>query len=250
MWLCLSCLAGSVLAQDAPFHVTVTAHVEASTYVADRALFFRHVARLRWCMDLFEEYGATLTLESERAFARANIRWKVSLLAEAVRRGHGVGTHANFGAEDPPLTVSQLQRRFAENKAAVDRLVGADENRGVSGGLADARDFVPDAEPVLTVTSGALGELASLAEGRVNCAPACVLDAADVAAFEAAFLAAEAVRDPARPAKVNVHLNVRYMDRSNAAALRRLLGLVETWVGEGRVTWATERDAWEAYAGR
>lgn len=120
---------------DASFYFTTMTHMEGSFKDdKDEDLFIRHVAQIRWAMDLFDEYGAKLTIESEQSFAKANVRWDLNVLEEIVGRGHGVGTHADFGAERKPLGLAALTREFADNKELVDALVGAASNRGVSGG--------------------------------------------------------------------------------------------------------------------
>lgn len=80
-------------------YVTAMTHLEGNLKDdVDEDLFLRHVAQMRFAMDLFDEYGAKLTFESEQSFARANTNWQLNILREAVERGHGVGTHADFGA--------------------------------------------------------------------------------------------------------------------------------------------------------
>ena len=101
----------------------------------DEDVFKKHVNDIRWMMDLFDEYGAKLTIESEKSFARANTIWDLNILEEIVDRGHGVGTHADFGAGiREHFTTQQYIQKFMENKKLVDDLVGAENNRGVSGG--------------------------------------------------------------------------------------------------------------------
>ncbi len=121
---------------DAPLYVTTMTHMEEDFKDdTDKNLFERHVANMRWAMDLFDEYGAKLTFESEQPFAKANTVWGTNILKEVIDRGHGVGTHAGFGAtKGTTLTVAELTAKFKENKALVDGLVGAENNRGVSGG--------------------------------------------------------------------------------------------------------------------
>jgi hypothetical protein len=68
-------------------------------------------------MDLAAEYGARLTIESEKPFARANVKWNLNIMAEVRDRGFGVGTHCDIGFNDPPLTVEQFAAEFQENKS-------------------------------------------------------------------------------------------------------------------------------------
>ena len=120
---------------DAPFYVTTMTHMESNFKDdKDEDLFDRHVGQIRWAMDLFDEYGAKLTIESEASFARAHGTWGTNALKEVVTRGHGVGTHADFGGQRRPIEMAEYTKRFQENKSLVDALVGAENNRGVSGG--------------------------------------------------------------------------------------------------------------------
>ncbi|MBI1907998.1 hypothetical protein HYS28_01095 [Candidatus Uhrbacteria bacterium] len=117
-------------------YVTTMTHMEGSFQDdTDEALFLRHVAQMRWAMDLFDEYGMKLTFESEQSFAKANTTWGLNMLKEVVERGHGVGTHADFGAESVAKSTAFYVRAFEENKALVDALAGAEHNRGISGGI-------------------------------------------------------------------------------------------------------------------
>lgn len=118
----------------APFYITTMTHMEGNFRDdVDRDLFLRHVDQMRWGMDLFDEYGAKLTFESESSFAEANVNWDLNILKEVVDNGHGVGTHADFGATQE-LPVQRLVFMMKENKALIDDLVGAEHNRGISGG--------------------------------------------------------------------------------------------------------------------
>ena len=123
---------------NAPFVITTMTHMEGNFKDdVDRDLFGKHVDDMRWAMDLFDEYGAKLTFESEQSFAKANTNWSVNILKEAVDRGHGVGTHGDFGAAKD-TTLEQEIADFKANKALIDGLVGAENNQGVSGGTGPA----------------------------------------------------------------------------------------------------------------
>jgi hypothetical protein len=45
----------------------------------DQNLFTKHVSDMRWAMELFDEYGAKLTFESEQSFAKATFCKKLSI---------------------------------------------------------------------------------------------------------------------------------------------------------------------------
>lgn len=119
---------------DAPLFIATMTHMEGSFKDdTNEKIFLRHVDQMRWAMDLFDEYGAKLTFESERSFAQANINWDFNMMKEVVDRGHGVGSHADFGAKDN-LTEKEYVEEFTELKTLIDGLVGEENNQGVSGG--------------------------------------------------------------------------------------------------------------------
>jgi hypothetical protein len=121
---------------NAPLYITTMTHMEGS-FPDDKVekIFQSHVEDIRWAMELFDEYGAKLTIESEQPFAKANKTWDLNIMKEVVDSGHGVGTHADFGASlKEKLTLAELTERFKTNKKLVDDLVGAENNIGVSGG--------------------------------------------------------------------------------------------------------------------
>lgn len=120
---------------DAPMYFTTMTHMEGDFKDdVDEGLFDKHVAAIRYAMDLFDEYGAKLTIESGLTFSKANANWNENILKEVLSRGHGVGTHADFGAVKKAVSPTLYQKQFEESKALVDALVGAENNIGVSGG--------------------------------------------------------------------------------------------------------------------
>lgn len=121
---------------NAPLYITTMTHMEGNFKDDEvQALFEKHAADIRWAMNLFDEYGAKLTIESEQSFAVANTTWSDNVLADVVAQGHGVGTHADFGGSARTrLTLAELTAAFSINKNLVDDLVGAENNYGVSGG--------------------------------------------------------------------------------------------------------------------
>lgn len=125
-----------VVEGDAKLYVTTMTHMEGRfTDDRDQEVFLDHVSDLRSAMDLFDEYGVKLTVESEKSFAEANTIWDLNFMREIVDRGHGVGTHADGGAETNPRQLSYYVRLFETNKQLIDDLVGAENNRGLSGGI-------------------------------------------------------------------------------------------------------------------
>ncbi|MEK7632308.1 MAG: hypothetical protein AAB473_00775 [Patescibacteria group bacterium] len=298
---------------DAPFVITTMTHMEGNFGDNDnKALFLKHVATMRWAMDLFDEYGAKLTFESEQPFAKANTTWGLNIMKEVVDSGHGVGTHADFGAAaGTTLTLDELTTEFKTNKALVDGLVGAENNQGVSGGtgptdwvlaasaagftyfdavtgfgylsmpmsvrpngwndnyirhvtyhdsiplnltdriypipLKDANDLIADANPAISVMSGDIGELASIAEGRSTCNPDCTFDQADIDAIMAAIDEANASRDTSRFAKINFHIPLTLLTPANETLLRNMLAAIKKYTDNGTLAWDTMLGSYKQY---
>ncbi len=294
-----------------PFIITTMTHMEG-VYTDDvnERVFDKHVADMRWAMDLFDEYGAKLTFESEQSFAKANTNWGLNILKEVITRGHGVGTHADFGAR-AGLTLAELTQNFVNNKKLVDGLVGSANNQGVSGGtgptdwvlaataagfhyidavtgfgylsmptsarpsqwtdayilstgyhdsippkledriypipLKDAEDLQPDAEAALTMMSGDLGELSSLAEGRSNCSPNCTLNKSDVDVVVRSIDDIIAYRDTSRFTKINFHIPMDLLVKSNEATLRSMLSAIKEYTDAGTLSWDTQLGAYKQY---
>lgn len=125
-------------AADAPVVMTTFTHMEGSYQYPTLSAFNLHANKLRTTMSLFEEYQARMTIESEKSFANACINYQDNVMAEAISRGHGVGTHCDFGLNEPATTPEQYAQFFLANRAPVDALVGAINNRHCSGGCGES----------------------------------------------------------------------------------------------------------------
>lgn len=296
---------------NSPFVMTTMTHMEGNfTDDVNKALFERHVADMRWAMDLFDEYGAKLTFESEQSFAKANTNWGVNILKEAIDRGHGVGTHGDFGAAKD-TTLEQEIADFKANKALVDGLVGAENNQGVSGGtgpadwilgataagfkyydavtgfgylsmplsarpdgwtnpyiiqtayhdsippnlldriypipMKDAKDLVADPGATMTMMSGDIGELSSIAEGRSTCTPDCTFDQADIDAVIAAIEEIDSARNTSRFAKLNFHIPLSLLNVRNETLLRKMLDAIKKYTDDGTLSWDTMLGSYKQY---
>lgn len=122
----------------APFYFTTMTHMEG-VFRDDQNenLFNKHVNDITWAMNLFDEYGAKLTIETETSFAQANLNWDNNFLAEIIERGHGVGSHEDSGysINGVAMTLEELTEELKILKTLVDGLVGAENNIGLSGGI-------------------------------------------------------------------------------------------------------------------
>jgi hypothetical protein len=296
----------------APLYFTVMTHMEGN-FVDDvnPEVFRFHNQQIEYGMGLFDEYDAKLTIESEKPYARANIRWDRNMMQEIVDAGHGVGTHCDIGAFLDEMPLDEYTALFVENKMLVDALVGEDQNRGCSGGngandfvtaahdagfdylagmvgfaylafdldqrpegwtdeyiravtyhdvvpidlvdrmhlfeLADLEDLEPDEEGVIVVNGGGLGEISSMEEGRSNCFPDCVLTTEDADEIFRLIDEALELRDPARVAKLNIHIPVKTYQAQNEEVLRYFLEGMSAYVERGDIAWATQLEVLEAY---
>lgn len=301
---------------EAPLYLTTMTHMEHGfDDDTNQGVFEIHVQQLTYGMDLADEYDAKLTIESEQPFAIANVTWNRNFMAEIMTRGHGVGTHCDFGFHEKLMPVERYSRFFAENKALVDALVGSENNLGCSGGgglndwalaaslagfkyidgvvgmhylsmpldnrpdatwtneyianigyhrnapvdlyqriypfmVADAADFVPDANGVILVSSGELGPLYMLAEGTAETGercPDCSYGFDDVDVLVALIREVDQNRDPNRIAKLTVYFPVHDFVPKNEPVLRYFFEQMQALADQGIITWATQRQVYEAY---
>ncbi len=122
--LVLACVAPAA-ASAAPdgqgvLHFTVMVHLEGWDDDNKKEAFEKHAALVREYADLFEKYGARLTLES-REFTAGCIRWGDNVLKEMEDRGHGVGVHADIGGSRK-TTQKQLLTGIREMKEELESL--------------------------------------------------------------------------------------------------------------------------------
>ena len=114
---------------DAPFVLTTFTHMESNYQYPNITVFNNHATKLRFAMTLFEEFGARMTIETEKSFAISRSTYSTNVLMEAITRGHGVGTHCDFGMNSAPVSPAVYSKLFVANKDLVDALVGATNNR-------------------------------------------------------------------------------------------------------------------------
>jgi len=121
--------------KGASLYLTTMTHMEQS-FTDDKSedVFLMHVQQLRYALALANEYGARLTIESEIPFSRACKKWGLNMMQEVIDSGHGAGTHCDVGFGYTPSSVAELGRLYMDRKQLMDDLVGAENNRGYSGG--------------------------------------------------------------------------------------------------------------------
>jgi hypothetical protein len=86
-------------------------------------LFRYHARQLRQGASLFKRFGAKFTAESALPFAQGCVNFGDNVLQALLDSTMGIGSHSGKTA------------LYRETKSAVDNLVGAENNRGVSGGF-------------------------------------------------------------------------------------------------------------------
>ncbi len=118
-----------------PLYISTMTHLEGEWDLAitKEDFFDAQAQKVRHGLDLAEEYDAILTVESEEPMAKGMVNFHDNLLQEVVDRGHGVGSHCDISAKTLFDAVA-IANEFKERKDLVDNLIGADENRGCSGG--------------------------------------------------------------------------------------------------------------------
>jgi hypothetical protein len=112
-----------------PVHVGFMIHMEDNWMDHEREEQFKeHAKILRSAAELHNRFGGKFTAETALPFAEGCENWGDNVLQSMLDAGMGVGSHANDAAQ------------FIETKSIVDVLIGAENNRGISGGSQD--DFV------------------------------------------------------------------------------------------------------------
>ncbi|MEK9131182.1 MAG: hypothetical protein AAB429_03665 [Patescibacteria group bacterium] len=127
--------AEDAVARKWPVYITTMTHLEGDWLEAasNEVFFDRQAGLVRHGLDIAEEYDAVLTIESEIPMALGMKRFGDNLLAEALARGHGVGTHCDISAKTR-FTDVEMAAEFERRTTLIDALVGEENNLGCSGG--------------------------------------------------------------------------------------------------------------------
>jgi hypothetical protein len=113
---------------------TIVLHLEGWKDGNDEQSFRRHATLLREYADLFEKYGARMTLESKEIIDGC-INWNDNVLLEMQQRGHAVAIHADAGGKKGS-TVRSIEQTLTEMRAKL-ALLGIDAT-SASGVCSDA----------------------------------------------------------------------------------------------------------------
>jgi len=117
-----------------PLYMTTMTHMEGGwDFVLETEhAFNQQNEKLEFGMDIAEEYGGILTIETEEPYARANQKWGRNMMKEVLDRGHGVGSHCDRGSKGTG-SYEAFVEELGTIKSLVDELVGAENNKGCSG---------------------------------------------------------------------------------------------------------------------
>lgn len=102
---------------------TIVLHLEGWDDGNKEVSFQKHAELLREYADLFERYGAKMTLESKEIIDGC-INWNDNVLSELQGRGHAVGIHADAGGEQN-ASVRSIARTLGEMRTKL-LLLGID----------------------------------------------------------------------------------------------------------------------------
>ncbi|MFH0885013.1 MAG: hypothetical protein V1861_04845 [Candidatus Micrarchaeota archaeon] len=97
-------------------------HLEGWNDQMNKGQFDTHSKKIRDLADLFEQYGAKLTLESKE-YTDGCIKWNDNVLKEMEDRGHGIGVHADEGGNiNEGLTYPEMVHNLQVKKAKLESL--------------------------------------------------------------------------------------------------------------------------------
>ena len=117
-------LFSPILADGGKVHLGFMIHLEDNWNDNTNEIAFRnHANQLKWGAEIFNRYGAKFTAESALPFARGCVNFGDNVLQAMLDSTMGVGSHSN------------TTKLYRDTKTVIDRLVGSENNRGVSGGF-------------------------------------------------------------------------------------------------------------------
>jgi hypothetical protein len=245
---------------------------------SDRSTFKAHAAKVREYADIFDGYGAKLTVEANAEFVEGCSDWRDNVLKELCERGHAAGVRADI-AEEEDLTLKEytselrtMRQRLESLKVPARHLSGLEpsldwvqavRDAGYSfvtglavegridpwriGSSADWQSSDPAAQ-LVAVPEYTGQTLRNLAEGeggqgsQMN-----AFNGEDVKAFVA--MLDEALK-ACREDQVNV-LCVPWSVGAfvDGAVVEQLLQAIQPYVDAGKVEWNTMSEVYDLYLG-
>jgi len=119
------------------FQLHIEEVVEGKYYDSDRALFEKYADILDRLAAVFEKHGAKISIQTEKNFAIADVKFGRYILKELKERGHGIGVQSHMGHHIKELhlnTDEEKLRYTQEVKEAVARAIGC-EPTNIGGGF-------------------------------------------------------------------------------------------------------------------
>ncbi len=109
------------------FQLHIEEMVEGKYYDSSRELFMKYAETLDRLAAVFEKHGAKISIQTEKNFAIADLKYGRYILKELEERGHGVGVQSHMGHHIRHLhldTDDKKLRYTAEVKDTVEKAVG------------------------------------------------------------------------------------------------------------------------------
>ena len=135
------------------FQLHIEEVVERKPYDSDRALFEKYADTLDRLASVFEKHGAKISIQTEKNFAIADVKFGRYILKELKERGHGVGVQSHMGHHIRELHLNTDEEKLLYTlgvKEAVSRAIGC-EPTNIGGG------FEMENVNLLGVVEGGLG---------------------------------------------------------------------------------------------
>lgn len=119
------------------FQLHIEEVVERKPYDSDKALFEKYANILDRLAAVFESHGAKISIQTEKNFAIADVKFGRYILKELAERGHGIGVQSHLGHHMKRLNLDTDEERLSytrEVKEAVARAIGR-EPTNIGGGF-------------------------------------------------------------------------------------------------------------------
>ena len=122
-------------------------------YNESRSVFMEYAETLDKLAKLFEKYGAKLSIQTEKQFADADVKFGRFILRELEARGHGIGVQSHLGHHIRELGLKTDEEKLRYNQAVKDVVARAlgHEPTNLGGG------FELENVSLLGVCDGCLG---------------------------------------------------------------------------------------------
>ncbi|RLG03822.1 MAG: hypothetical protein DRN61_04130, partial [Thaumarchaeota archaeon] len=106
-------------------------------YNESEALFLERAEVLERLASIFEKYGAKLSIQTEKHFADADIRFGRYILRELKERGHGIGVQSHLGHHIRELGLETDEEKLAYTRAVKEVVAEAlgEEPTNIGGGF-------------------------------------------------------------------------------------------------------------------